>query len=219
LIKGGARSETVHVTGNTVIDALFWGLDRMGERIPDGVDGSLLGAMEGKRLVLVTSHRRESFGEGLRNICQALVETARRHSDIVIIYPVHLNPNVVETVRKMIGVEPRVHLIEPIGYLEVLYLMKKSYFILTDSGGVQEEGPSLGKPVLIMRETTERPEAVEAGTARLVGTKVDGIVRAASELLDNPRVYERMAKAKNPFGDGQAAKRIVELLSCYSPAK
>ena len=212
LIRIGVPRQTVHITGNTVVDALFWILGQMGEDAPPGLNTALLEAIDGKRLVLVTSHRRESFGKGLENICRALIETVRRHPDVVVIYPVHLNPNVLGPVRAMLGVEPRIHLTEPIGYLPMLFLMNKSYCIFTDSGGIQEEAPSLGKPVLIMRDTTERPEVVEAGCARLVGTTAEEIVRAADELLDNCQTYAQMAKVKNPFGDGRASCRIVEIL-------
>lgn len=165
------------------------------------------------RLILVTAHRRESFGEGFENICQALKEIALRNREVQIVYPVHLNPNVREPVYRIIGNVDRIHLIEPVGYEPFVYLMNQSFFILTDSGGIQEEAPSLGKPVLVMREVTERPEAVEAGAARLVGSQKESIVQEAQKLLDNPEEYQRMASKKNPYGDGKAAERIVNILS------
>ena len=165
------------------------------------------------RLILVTAHRRESFGEGFENICQALREIALRNPDLHIVYPVHLNPNVREPVYRIIGGMDRVHLIEPLEYEPFVYLMNQAFLILTDSGGIQEEAPSLGKPVLVMREVTERPEAVEAGTARLVGSKKEDIVREAQRLLDHPEEYHRMAGRKNPYGDGKASERIIEILS------
>jgi UDP-N-acetylglucosamine 2-epimerase len=149
----------------------------------------------------------------LENICRALQETVRRHTDVAIVYPVHLNPNVRKPVLELLGKEPRIHLIEPVGYRALVYLMKQSYCIFTDSGGIQEEAPSLGKPVLIMRDVTERPEVIEAGCARLVGTSAEAITKAGSELLNNPATYERMARVKNPFGDGKAAERIVDMLT------
>jgi UDP-N-acetylglucosamine 2-epimerase (non-hydrolysing) len=165
------------------------------------------------RLILVTAHRRESFGEGFENICQALREIAVKNPAVEIVYPVHLNPNVQEPVRRIIGDVETIRLIAPIEYEPFVYLMNQAYFILTDSGGIQEEAPSLGKPVLVMREVTERPEAVEAGTARLVGARREGIVREAQKLLDDPAEYGRMANRQNPYGDGRASQRIVEILS------
>ena len=166
-----------------------------------------------QRLILVTAHRRESFGEGFENICLALREIALRNPDVHIVYPVHLNPNVREPVYRIVGGLDRVHLLEPLEYEPFVHLMNRSYFILTDSGGIQEEAPSLGKPVLVMREVTERPEALEAGTARLVGSKKESIIREAQKLLDNPAEYQKMAHKKNPYGDGRASERIVEILA------
>ena len=165
------------------------------------------------RLILVTAHRRESFGEGFENICRALKEIALKNPDVQIVYPVHLNPNVQEPVRRIMGNVDRIHLIEPIEYEPFVYLMNQSFFILTDSGGIQEEAPSLGKPVLVMREVTERPEAMEAGTARLVGSGREGIVREAQKLLEDPAEYGRMANKQNPYGDGRASERIADLLT------
>jgi UDP-N-acetylglucosamine 2-epimerase (non-hydrolysing) len=213
LRKSGAQESSIHVTGNTVVDALLWTIDAMGKEVPPELDPVLVESLAGNRLILVTSHRRESFGPGLENICCALKETVRRHKDAMVIYPVHLNPKVREPVLKLLGNEQRIHLIEPVGYRALVYLMKQSHCIFTDSGGIQEEAPSLGKPVLIMRDATERPEVIEAGCARLVGTSIEAIADAGSELLDNPKLYEKMAKVRNPFGDGRAAERIADLLA------
>jgi len=164
-----------------------------------------------KRLVLVTGHRRESFGEGFENICRALADLAAR-GDVEVVYPVHLNPNVQEPVRRVLGEAARVHLLPPLDYVPFIHLMRRAHLVLTDSGGIQEEAPSLGKPVLVMRETTERPEAVEAGTVRLVGTDRTRIVAEAARLLDSHGAYEAMSRAHNPYGDGKAAHRIAERL-------
>jgi UDP-N-acetylglucosamine 2-epimerase (non-hydrolysing) len=201
------------VTGNTVIDALMWTRDRIGQgavrrRRYDESFGFL---DPGKRLVLVTGHRRENFGEGFERICGALSDLAKR-GDVEVLYPVHLNPRVKGPVDAMLGGLDGVHLVEPTDYPTFVYLMDRSHLILTDSGGVQEEAPSLGKPVLVMRETTERPEAVAAGTVRLVGTDRRGLVEEASRLLDDPAWYERMSLAHNPYGDGRAAPRILEAI-------
>jgi UDP-N-acetylglucosamine 2-epimerase (non-hydrolysing) len=164
-------------------------------------------------LILVTGHRRENFGEGFEQICQSLKTLAETHADVEILYPVHLNPNVQEPVKRILGGAPSVHLIEPQDYLPFVYLMDRSHLIITDSGGVQEEAPSLGKPVLVMRDTTERPEAVTAGTVKLVGTDAGKIVAEASRLLADKNAYEAMSLAHNPYGDGLAAARIAEFLA------
>ena len=171
-----------------------------------------------KRLILVTGHRRESFGNGFENICQALKEISENHTNIEIVYPVHLNPNVQKPVNRILAETANIHLIEPQDYLPFVYLMQRSYLIITDSGGVQEEAPSLGKPVLVMRNTTERPEAVDAGTVKLVGTDRETIVREANALLNDTVQYEAMSKAHNPYGDGLACPRIVKslILTCTS---
>ena len=218
LLGEGIREDAVFVTGNTVIDALLWILERQSSpeeqrRLRAYFDEAFGLPIHPPRLILVTAHRRESFGEGFENICQALREIALRNPDLHIVYPVHLNPNVREPVYRIIGGMDRVHLIEPLEYEPFVYLMNQAFLILTDSGGIQEEAPSLGKPVLVMREVTERPEAVEAGTARLVGSKKEDIVREAQRLLDHPEEYRRMAGSKNPYGDGKASERIVEILS------
>jgi len=215
LLAEGVSDKTIAVTGNTVIDALLTVVDKVRN------DAALKQQMADKfsffnsqkRLILVTGHRRENFGEGFENICQALKEIAVSHKDVEIIYPVHLNPNVQEPVQRILGDTPGVHLIDPQDYLPFVWLMDRSYLIITDSGGVQEEAPSLGKPVLVMRETTERPEAVDAGTVKLVGTDREKIVAEATELLCNQSSYDRMARAHNPYGDGMAAARIAEILA------
>jgi len=216
LLREGVADESITVTGNTVIDAL---LDVAGLVGRDSALRQQFAADFGflhpaRKLILVTGHRRENFGAGFENICQALADIARAHPDTDILYPVHLNPNVQEPVRRLLGsgAHANVHLIEPVDYLPFVYLMTRSYLIITDSGGVQEEAPSLGKPVLVMRETTERPEAVAAGTVRLVGTDRQKIVDEASLLLGNPTAYEKMSMAHNPYGDGMAAQRIAERL-------
>jgi len=218
LLKEGIPPESVFVTGNTVIDALLWMVNKQSSpenqrRMKAFLEEQLGIPMENGRLVLVTAHRRESFGDAFENICRALREVTLRNPDVNIVYPVHLNPNVREPVQRIIGNTDRIHLIEPLEYEPFVYLMNRSYMILTDSGGIQEEAPSLGKPVLVMREVTERPEAVEAGTAKLVGTRTEKIVNEAQKLLDDPEEYRRRASIKNPYGDGKAAQRIVEILS------
>ncbi len=209
LMQEGVRAEMIYVTGNTVIDAL---LD-VSQRI-DGDEGlrSKLAALFpfldlAKRLILVTGHRRENFGSGFESICHALNDIAREPG-VQVVYPVHLNPQVQEPVRRILGDAANVHLIEPLDYLPFIYLMKCSHLILTDSGGIQEEAPSLGKPVLVMRDSTERPEAVVAGTVRLVGTDHNRIVSETLTLLQDEAAYQRMAFAHNPYGDGAACQRI-----------
>ncbi|SUS08804.1 UDP-N-acetyl glucosamine-2-epimerase [uncultured Defluviicoccus sp.] len=218
LLAEGAAADRVMVTGNTVIDALLRVVDRIRHDVPlrQGLDRrfDILASgrdPDGPKLILVTGHRRENFGDGFERICRALARLAER-ADVEILYPVHLNPNVQGPVMRILGQRPRVHLIDPVDYLAFVYLMDRAYLIVTDSGGIQEEAPSLGKPVLVMRETTERPEAVEAGTVRLVGTDEDLIVREAERLLDDADAYAAMARAHNPYGDGLAAERIVATL-------
>ena len=201
------------VTGNTVVDALLRAAARL-DAEPDlraGVERNLPALDPGKRMILVTGHRRESFGEGFGNICEALRRLSQRR-DVEIVYPVHLNPNVAGPVRELLGGIANIHLIAPQDYLAFIHLMKRSDVILTDSGGVQEEAPSLRKPVLVMRDVTERPEAVEAGTARLVGTDCEAIVGGVARLLDDAGEMRRMTSAANPYGDGQAGARIVRSL-------
>ena len=230
LLREGVAVDSIFITGNTVIDALFMvrekmereGLDKQIERDLVARNSTLASiftpsesSASSPRLVLVTGHRRENFGEGFENICHALAEIADKYDDVEIVYPVHLNPNVQEPVHRILGNVRRhnVHLIEPVDYLPFVHLMNRSYLIITDSGGVQEEAPSLGKPVLVMRETTERPEAVVAGTVKLVGTEHDIIIAEASRMLDDAGAYQAMALAHNPYGDGVAAGRIVEILN------
>ena len=203
----------VYVTGNTVIDALVQVEKRIGT---DKALNSKLSAQfdfldPSKKLILVTGHRRESFGDGFENICQAL-RTLAQQADVQVLYPMHLNPNVREPVNRILHNVENVFLIEPQEYLPFVYLMSRAYIILTDSGGVQEEAPSLGKPVLVMRDTTERPEAVDAGTVKLVGTDYDCIVNESMALLTDKQAYEKMSFAHNPYGDGKASKRIAEII-------
>lgn len=213
LLREHVPADGIHVTGNTVIDALLDVVARF-EREP-ALKASLAARFPfldpALRLVLVTGHRRESFGPGFERICRAIARLAER-PDVQIVYPVHLNPNVQEPVTRILGDKPRIRLIEPQDYLPFVYLMHEAHLILTDSGGVQEEAPSLGKPVLVMRETTERPEAVEAGTVRLVGTDTARIVAEAERLLDDEAAYAAMSRAHNPYGDGHASERIVREL-------
>ncbi|WP_325892104.1 non-hydrolyzing UDP-N-acetylglucosamine 2-epimerase [Grimontia sp. NTOU-MAR1] len=212
LLSEGVNAESISVTGNTVIDALFLVKEKL-ENDQDLIDtfANVFPQLDDdKKLILVTGHRRESFGGGFERICEALAEIATRYPDSQIIYPVHLNPNVREPVNRILKGIGNVHLIGPQEYLPFVYLMNKAHIILTDSGGIQEEAPSLGKPVLVMRDTTERPEAVEAGTVKLVGTDKDRIIEAVENLLTNEFDYERMSRAHNPYGDGKSCQRIVE---------
>jgi UDP-N-acetylglucosamine 2-epimerase len=204
LLKEGTPSRNIYVTGNTVIDALAMTLSRP-VQVEAPRDGS-------GRIVLVTAHRRESFGGPFESMCRALCRLADRNPDVQIVYPVHLNPNVREPVNRILAGHARIHLIEPLRYEQFVHLMARAYLILTDSGGIQEEAPFLGKPTLVMRETTERPEAIAAGTALLVGTGETSIVEWCERLLRNPSQYERMAQAGSPFGDGKASRRIVDIL-------
>ena len=214
LLAEGVASNVVHITGNTVIDALFRVVERFDKDA--GLAGSLAAQFPflepERRVILVTGHRRESFGGGFERICEALNRTAKAFPDVDIVYPVHLNPNVREPVNRLLSGLSNVYLIEPLDYLPFVYLMSRSYLILTDSGGIQEEAPSLGKPVLVMRDTTERPEAVEAGTVELVGTDVDRICGRLAALLTDEGVYHRMSLAHNPYGDGQACQRILDVI-------
>ena len=222
LLKENIDPGNIAVTGNTVIDALLMVVKRLEndqqrrDRVTRNIQQAGLGAgilESGGRMVLVTGHRRESFGAGFVNICEAIRDLANSQSDLEIIYPVHLNPNVRAPVAEILSAVDNVHLIEPVSYEEFVHLMSKAYLLLTDSGGIQEEAPALAKPVLVMRENTERPEAVDAGTARLVGTDRVEIVARVKELLDEPDAYQRMATAANPYGDGTAAEKIVGFLA------
>jgi len=210
LLAEGAPPETVHVTGNTVVDALLETLAR--ERANAQKWKHKYSLLDDRQMILITGHRRESFGEGFENICQAIATLAERFLDCHLVYPVHLNPNVQEPVHRILGRRKNVHLVAPVAYPEFVWLMDRATLILTDSGGVQEEAPSLGKPVLVMRQTTERPEAVEAGAAQLVGTSVEAIVGAATLLLTDADEYAARQIDHNPYGDGHAAERIVELM-------
>ena len=209
LLREGVGEQNIHVTGNTVIDALLSAVEkaRANPKLLSQFD--FLNPV--RRTILVTGHRRENFGEGFQRICRALGRLATR-SDVQIVYPVHLNPNVHGPVRESLGNRDNIHLIEPLDYLPFVALMDRADLIITDSGGVQEEAPSLGKPVLVMRETTERPEAVEAGTVRLVGTDEERIICEATRLLDDPQAYSAMSRAHNPYGDGRAASRIAKVI-------
>ena len=203
--------ERIFVTGNTAIDALHMAVRRV-QASPPVIDGLDAVALAGVRMVLVTGHRRENFGGGMESICRALHDIAERNSDALIVYPVHLNPNVVEPVNRILGRHPRIRLLAPQAYLPFVWLMQQSALILTDSGGIQEEAPSLGKPVLVMRDTTERPEALAAGTARLVGTDRARIVTEVETLLKNPAAAKAMTGVGNPYGDGTAAVRIAAIM-------
>jgi len=213
LLAEGVPAANICVTGNTVVDALLDVVARL------DTDTELKREMEAqfsfldskKKLILVTGHRRENFGGGFENICRALDEVSRM-PDVEVLYPVHLNPNVQEPVQRILKGNPNVHLIDPVSYLPFVYLMNRASILLTDSGGIQEEAPSLGKPVLVMRDTTERPEAVAAGTVRLVGTGIESIVGGIRTLLSDPAEYQRMSSATNPYGDGTAATRILNFL-------
>jgi len=216
LLNEGIPAERIHVTGNTVIDALLNATDRI-RKDPDlerSLENQFPYLDPTRRLILVTGHRRENFGVGFERICQALGTLAGRR-DVQIVYPVHLNPHVREPVQRMLGGHSRVHLIGPLDYLPFVYLMNRACLILTDSGGVQEEAPSLGKPVLVMRETTERPEALDAGTAKLVGTDPELICSEAENLLNSPAAYEAMSRAHNPYGDGRTAERIIRHIKSF----
>jgi len=211
LLQENVPDKSIHVTGNTVIDALCHVEESIKNNAPLRTElASRFPFIDvDKKIILVTGHRRESFGDGFENICQALKELAQR-GDSQIIYPVHLNPHVQEPVNRLLKDIEHVHLIEPQDYLPFVYLMTRAHIILTDSGGVQEEAPSLGKPVLVMRDTTERPEAVVAGTVKLVGTDKTKIINNVALLLDNQEEYRKMSVAHNPYGDGKASQRIVE---------
>lgn len=214
LLKEGIEDKFIVVTGNTVIDALLTIVDKLhkSNELQHEMARRFNFLNADKRLLLVTGHRRENFGKGFERICDALKTIIQAHDDVEIVYPVHLNPNVLNPVNQILGGVDRIHLIEPLDYLPFIYLMSRSYLIITDSGGVQEEAPSLGKPVLVIRDTTERPEAVDAGTVRLVGMNSSRITSEVFKLLRDTAAYEAMSKSHNPYGDGQAAARIVKAL-------
>jgi len=212
LLQENISEDRIFVTGNTVVDALFDVVSYLESESISGKLKSMFPFLEKeKRLILVTGHRRENFGEGFENICRALQQISQRN-DVQIVYPMHLNPNVQEPVRRLLSDSSNIFLIDPLDYLPFVHLMEKSYLIITDSGGVQEEAPSLGKPVLVMRETTERPEAVDAGTVLLVGTDTNEIVFQTEKLLDSTDFYKEVSMAHNPYGDGMASRRIAEVL-------
>lgn len=217
LLRENVDATKIHVTGNTVIDALLMAVDIIEKKphVKTAIEDELRDkgyAMDNRPYILVTGHRRENFGEGFLNICKAIRQIAEEHPEMDIVYPVHLNPNVQKPVYELLSGTPNIYLVKPLDYLPFVYAMQHSTLLLTDSGGVQEEAPSLGKPVLVMRETTERPEAVEAGTVRLVGTDVAAIVGNVQELLHDPEVYRKMSESYNPYGDGHACERIVDAL-------
>jgi len=217
LLKEHINEQNIIVTGNTVIDALFWVLNKIKD--DKSLQSKLVSQIQkmgylisDRKMVMVTGHRRENFGEGILNICSALKELANKYPEVDFVYPVHLNPNVRKPVKEILLGIDNVYLIEPLEYLPFVFLLNHSYLVLTDSGGLQEEAPSLGKPVLVMRDTTERPEAVEAGTVMLVGTNKEAIISNVSKLIDDDIFYKKMAYAHNPYGDGNASKRIIEFL-------
>lgn len=222
LLKENVSEDKITVTGNTVIDALYWVVDKIksDKKLAAELEAILKDAgydvnrlADGRKLVLITGHRRENFGDGFINMCTAIKDLTQKYPDVDFVYPMHLNPNVRKPIHEVFGEDlsnlGNMFFIEPLEYLSFVYLMEKSDIVLTDSGGIQEEAPGLGKPVLVMRDTTERPEALEAGTVKLVGTDYDKIVDSVSELLDDKKAYEKMSKAVNPYGDGKACGRIV----------
>ena len=214
LLKENTQEENILVTGNTVIDALLYGVDKV--NAPGCLDPEIEQLKKlldfNKKIVLVTGHRRENHGDGLHNICTALKTIATRHPEVQIVYPVHLNPNVKGPVHKLLGGIASVFLVQPLAYAAFIWLMEKSYLIITDSGGIQEEAPSLGKPVLVTRDTTERPEAVTEGTVLLLGTDTDKIVNHAEKLLTNTSLYKTMSTLHNPYGDGTASEKIINYI-------
>lgn len=218
LLNERVDEDQITVTGNTVIDALLWVLARIDSdtqrqvALANFLNDRLPFPWQTERFVLITGHRRENFGDGFLQICEALKDLAARYPNVHLVYPVHLNPNVQQPVKSLLADLPNVHLIEPLDYEPFVYLLKHSHIVLTDSGGIQEEAPSLGKPVLVMRDVTERPEAVDAGTVILVGANRERIVANVSELLDNDATYKRMSRAHNPYGDGNACDRIIDVL-------
>lgn len=225
LLDEGVKKEHIIVTGNTVIDALYIVVDKIkkDKKLDKELESILKNAgydvnrlKDGKKLVLITGHRRENFGEGFISMCKAIQALTKKYPDVDFVYPMHLNPNVRKPIHQVFGKDlsnfGNMFFIEPLEYLSFVYLMEKSYLVLTDSGGIQEEAPGLGKPVLVMRDTTERPEALTAGTVKLVGTDYDKIVDEVSKLIDNQKYYDKMSKAVNPYGDGKACEKILEFL-------
>ncbi|MGH2566515.1 MAG: non-hydrolyzing UDP-N-acetylglucosamine 2-epimerase, partial [Ginsengibacter sp.] len=213
LLSEGMHPDKIIVTGNTVIDSLLFAKNKVNSFTADVSEPCIIKIFkENQRIILVTGHRRENFGDGFNNICKALKEIAQKYPEVEIVYPVHLNPNVQKPVKKILHGIKNIHLMQPLAYPDFVYAMKQAYLILTDSGGIQEEAPGLGKPVLVMRDTTERPEAIDAGTAKLVGADYDKIVNGIESLLIDKDAYNKMAKAHNPYGDGKAVERIVSKL-------
>jgi UDP-N-acetylglucosamine 2-epimerase (non-hydrolysing) len=217
LLDEGVKEQNILVTGNTIIDALLMITKRIenDKLLAERIKKELPNFSDEKKIVLVTSHRRENFGKGMENICNAITELADSYPEVEFVFPVHLNPKVRQPVQKLLSGKDNIQLIEPLGYLPFVFLMSKSYIVLTDSGGIQEEAPSLGKPVLVMRDTTERPEAIHAGTVKLVGTSTLSITKNVSKLIDDFDEYQKMSIAHNPYGDGNASKRIAENLVEY----
>jgi UDP-N-acetylglucosamine 2-epimerase (non-hydrolysing) len=213
LIREAVPSDSIYVTGNTVIDALLMQL----KKLPNSFSSPLLEEFYSRntRKILVTVHRRENFGSGIESICKALNRLTEIFEDIEILFPVHPNPNVNIPIQSLLGNNSKICLIEPLGYVDFIQAMSKSYLIITDSGGLQEEAPSLGKPVLVLRKVTERPEAVEAGTVKLIGTDSDNIINESSLLLSDSKLYKTMANRINPYGDGKASKRIVDIIDIF----
>lgn len=212
LLKEGVALENIEITGNTVIDSLLWTVKKLNKDYSNSKIENLKAAVDfSKKVILITGHRRENFGEGFLNICRA-IELIAKEKDVEIVFPVHLNPNVQKPVYELLSNHKNIHLIEPLDYPSFIWMMMQSYLIITDSGGVQEEAPSLGKPVLVMRDTTERPEAVTAGTVKLVGADFNKITKSTLELLENNITYNAMSKAHNPYGDGKANQRIIEFI-------
>lgn len=211
-LAGEGVASNVYVTGNTVIDALLLGLNKLNRQEAGKMEKQIPNYDPGRRIILVTGHRRESFGREFEQICHALKTITENHPDVQIVYPVHLNPRVREPVSRILGRVAGISLIEPVDYETMIWLMSRCFLVLTDSGGIQEEAPSLGKPVLVMRKVTERQEGIDAGTARLVGTETADIVRAAEQLMSDPGAYQAMSRAINPYGDGHASERIADLL-------
>ncbi len=218
LLRESFEDSSITVTGNTVIDALFLALEQIDhdhlkvKEITQHLTGQLSFDWKRERFILITGHRRENFGDGIKEICEAISVLAEEYSQVHFIYPVHLNPHIQQPVHNLLNGCSNIHLIEPLAYPEFVYLMKYSYIVLTDSGGIQEEAPSLGKPVLVMRDISERPEAITFGTVKLVGAKSEAIIYGVKELLDSESEYQKMAQQTNPYGDGQACKRIIDVL-------
>lgn len=217
LLKENKNEKDIIITGNTVIDALFLALEKIekNKTLKLEIEKSIsihYKVQSNRKIILVTGHRRENFGEGFINICEALKTIATNNPNIDIVYPVHLNPNVLNPTKDILSNASNVYLITPLQYEQFIYMMSKAYFIITDSGGVQEEAPSLGKPVLVLRDTTERPEALEAGTVKLVGTNKKSIIKEAQKLLDKESEYKKMSKAHNPYGNGRACEKIIKFL-------